>query len=87
MGALSEFAITEQYKGLIHYLLTILFVDINPDDYEKITEKVFDKLEALDKFKQFLFDNGGDRDEILLHALQFILIVENILLTRKIEEG
>lgn len=88
MGALAEFVVTEQYKGLIHYLLTSMFPQIDADDFEEVTESIFTKMGNINNFKQFLSENyeGVDKEVVLEHAVQFVLIVENILLLRKLEE-
>lgn len=88
MGALADFAITEQYKGLIHYLLTTLFGGIKGEEYEELTDLVFAKLETMDEFKQYISEHYKGSEgtiEVVNNASQFVLIVENILLTRELE--
>ena len=74
---MTEFAATEEYKGLIHHLLTVMFPKV---DEKGMTEKIYKKLEDINKFKQLMIENYSKDEDVLNYTVQFMLMVENILL-------
>jgi hypothetical protein len=98
MDSIKQYAESEFRKTLINQLLKQAFANIKLQEYDEVTELVANKIKSMTTMRESLktashtsiaktaSDFNVDEDSILDSFIYFTLVVENVLLTKKLLE-
>lgn len=98
MNSIKQYAESEFRKTLINQLLKSAFNNIKLEEYDEITELVAKKIKSMNTIRESLrsaskesisktaSDFNIDENSVLDSFIYFTLIVENVLLTKKLLE-
>lgn len=97
MDSITRYAMLDQQKDLINYLIRNLLDGLTEEDYKSLTESVVEKIglqnevykELKVTFKEAIStvaeEYEVEEDTVLEYFLYFMLIIENTMLTKSLE--
>ena len=97
-NSIKDFVMSSRKKDMINSILRKSFSDVSEEEYEELTNLVFNKIDAMNEFREFLRTNADDElskvaeeytvdeDAVLDSFVYFVLILENVYLRNQLSK-